>query len=269
MPSIISKLHSPLPAPRWRRGGWIQQCHVAAASSAVVGTAAARTHSVTANRLIWDWASGTLSAARLWFLVEGLIADGLKLPAIERLYRIAKHDQDGNANGNLIKLFEDCGITHFIDQAGNGIGSVSHLIKPSSIIRMLARQDLAKFEQCMGAVEDNLVSFWHGYFSSGEGREYCAVHCKLSGYSADSLSRTIPLLLHQDAGPFSKTKSCMILDWKPLQGGGIFSDNIYPVFSYLKEVGGSGESDAAWDFFVLRISISSSLVWMRAAIQLL
>ena len=58
----------------------------------------------------------------------------------------------------------------------------------------------------MGADPAKLLDFWTGLHNSEEGRRLSHEHKQLRGKDPRDLTHTLPLVLHEDAGPYRKGK---------------------------------------------------------------
>ena len=94
------------------------------------------------------------------------------------------------------------------------------MVKPSAILQILHRSDPATFSRVMGADKSRLEACWRNLFASPEGQQYKSIHPVLRNKTVEELSSTIPVTLHEDAGPYAKGKSANSLSWQPLIGSG-------------------------------------------------
>ena len=76
-----------------------------------------------------------------------------------------------------------------------------------------------------------------------------ARHPSLRNKTAYDLRHSTPLILHEDAGPFSKRGSCNILQWGSLLGIGSDLDIRFPVFSHVVDKRASPQFDTVWELF--------------------
>ena len=102
----------------------------------------------------------------------------------------------------------------------------------------------------MGADEDLVARFWHGYRNSADGREAIALHPHLKHFTDEDFKYTVPCVLHEDAGPYSKNRSCDIVSWSSLTGRGSDLMTKYVHHTELKHSGLDPTSaQASWDAF--------------------
>ena len=228
-------------------GGWRVKC--TAILSAHGANESPIEPSVCAKRLIRQWASGKLSAAELWWTVDGCISDGMDRPAVNELHLIGSHRDDGNCTKRLKELMLPLGFDLLLTPVATG--SVSTMVKPSSLFKALYFRSPQQFATRLGACSESLGRFWQRLFSTATGREFRDANPYLVGKSWQDLVHAIPICIHEDAGPFSKSKSCNLLQWYGLLGQGNDVQTRYYIFSILKVAGAPLDLSApAWDILL-------------------
>ena len=241
MASILDPLFGAPFTEHRPRGGWRQRIAAYAARSR--SPSGRTTKSQASLRQLKLWASGVASAPQVWYQIDGLVSDGFRNPSIDRIHRCASSATDQNCHSRLLHIFSvECGFQDIITHIDGG--SVSEVLRPSSLLRLL--QTSTSFKQMFGADETRLLEFWSSLLGSEHGRKYHALHPHLRGRSINSLRKTIPITLHEDAGPFSKTKSVNVVSWSPLLGSGAELEQKYLHHAEVKYKGASC-CDAAWD----------------------
>ena len=204
---------------------------------------------VTAYRLLRHWAVGNLPATELWWTADGCVSDGMDRPAMNELHLIGSHRGDGNCNKRLKELLLPLGFDKLLTPVASG--SVSTMIKPSSLFKAMYVRSPQQFAVRLGASSVLLGQFWKGLFSTAEGRELREANSYLTGKRWQDLVHAIPICLHEDAGPFSKSKGCNLLQWYALNGHGGDVETRYYIFSFLKVAGAPADlSAAAWDILL-------------------
>ena len=83
---------------------------------------------------------------------------------------------------------------------------VSQVVLPSSWLSILCKEE-GVFKMSFGADPAALFKFWDGLYTSDEGHKFWMEHPQLKSKTPRDLVHTLPLAVHEDAGPFSKTKS--------------------------------------------------------------
>ena len=103
----------------------------------------------------------------------------------------------------------------------------------------------------MGADAVKIEKCWHSLFSTEAGKELQQLHPGLVGRSPHSLRHSIPCVLHEDAGPFTKRKSTNIISWSPLLANVLDIRQKIGSFSYTKVAGMAPVCGAgAWGLFL-------------------
>ena len=126
---------------------------------------------------------------------------------------------------------------------------MQHCLRPAACIKLVHHKP-ASFKLHMGADEDLVARFWHGYRNSADGREAIALHPHLKHFTDEDFKYTVPCVLHEDAGPYSKNRSCDIVSWSSLTGRGSDLLTKYVHHTELKHSGLDRTSaQASWDAF--------------------
>ena len=105
-----------------------------------------------------------------------------------------------------MKLILGCGFGDFVDCIHDE-GVVAAIVPPHIIFQQIVRRNRVRFKRHFGADENIIEQFWQGLFLSQDGRELRRLHPQLRNRDPYELRHHIPLILHEDAGPFSKRKS--------------------------------------------------------------
>ena len=137
------------------RGGWRQR---STPNLAAYGNENPIEPSVIAKRLIRQWAGGHLPARELWWIVDGCIVDGMDRPAINELHLIGSHRDDCNCAKRLKELLLPLGFDKFLTPVASG--SVSTMIKPSSLFKALYSRPPQQFTTRLGACSESVGRFW-------------------------------------------------------------------------------------------------------------
>ena len=185
------------------------------------------------------------------------MSDGPVHPAIARLARIGSSGSstDHNHQTNLVALLATCGFMEMIFKIG-GDCSIHDVVPPSVIFRNMHRRSRHRFVKHLGADSSSLQSFWTGLFASPAGRELRARHNFLRHKSPWDLRHTIPLALHEDAGPYAKKKSCNVITFFSLVGQGTELETHFLVMTELKKAGvPADKGDAAWQNFFKELEL--------------
>ena len=208
-----------------------------------------------AMRLIHDWSLGSCSAPHLWKHVDHAVLDNSQdgipdHPLLSCLHKCANSGSDQNCHRRLLKLFlDDCSFNNFLSSIDGADSSVTSVIKPSAILQILHRSDPATFSRVMGADKSRLEAFWRNLFASPEGQQYKSIHPVLRNKTVEELSSTIPITLHEDAGPYAKGKSANSLSWQPLLGSGSDLEQNFLHHTEIKRSGAPCYCFPAWRHF--------------------
>ena len=87
----------------------------------------------------------------------------------------------------------------------------------------------------MGAQATQVHKFWVGLYESHDGHKLFMEHAQLIGKTPDDLVHVLPLVIHEDAGPYAKSRSCVEVSWSSLIGEGPEKECKFLSFTYLKE----------------------------------
>ena len=92
-------------------------------------------------------------------------------------------------------------------------------ILPSTIIKMISQSD-QQFRMRLAPSKREVQEFWETFLSTPEGQAYREVHPVLSRKTTQELATLVPIRLHEDSGPYSKTHGVNIISWSSLFGQG-------------------------------------------------
>ena len=241
---VFQPLFRPFASPK-ARGGWRQQQYDESDVMHVPRTS----HSFV--RHVRYWSEGGISGPVLWEQCEGMVLDGMRHPAVVRIAEISRSIDDSDLSAKLIRLFSDTCRLGEVVTAVHGDPHVSHLLLPSSIMRWVHRNRRDLFVSHWGADAVKIEQFWLRLFSTEAGKELQQLHPGLVGRSPHSLRHSIPCVLHEDAGPFTKRKSTNIISWSPLLANVLDIRQKIGSFTYIKVAGMGHECGAgAWKLFL-------------------
>ena len=223
----LSRSWAPLPVrePR-RRGGWRQRL---AAEDVGVGVGVAPRISRLFGQHLLDYCDGFISAKKLQALASMGIADGFQHPMLSRLAEL----QGGqHAQASLMRLLASCDIPQHISEFPDEF--VTHALLPSTWIGLIHGYR-HEFVHRLGADRQRLVSFWESFLSRPANEGLAANHPVVGGKRPEELATTVPLTVHADAGPFTKTTTCDCVSSSPLLGAGEAHFTKYLVASYVQK----------------------------------
>ena len=119
-----------------------------------------------------------------------------------------------------------------------------------------------QFRIRLGADPDLVFNFWVGLISA-KGRDFFELHPCLKGKTPADLAYSVPLFLHEDAGPYAKRKSANIVSYNGILGRGrnwktrfLFSSEV----KFSKEDGGT-QDKASWSMFFHELEYTGAVEW--------
>ena len=164
-----------------------------------------------------EWSDGNISSVGLVRISRAARRDGNLIPMLSKLCDLGTDDFK-----NVFREFR----THILDKGGIfrrltpiPRSKYTHGILPSTILKILAESP-NQFRLRLGADEERLKAFWTDIFSTRDGMELKNLHPFLRNRTIESLKRTIPGRIHEDAGPFTKAKTVNMISWSSLMGSG-------------------------------------------------
>jgi hypothetical protein len=186
--------------------------------------------------VLLEWGWGHLSAPDLQKIAARGVCDGLAQPLLTQLAALG---QSGACPRNIQRqLFNRfCSSVHpdrlvkDIDVEGSAITS---MILPHELFNEIRLSAPQQFVHRLGADEMKCREFWECLKRSEPGREFFSRHEHLRA-NADRLHRTIPLVVHMDAGPYSKSHDSVVgFSMSSPLGVGSESETVFMIGSWLK-----------------------------------
>ena len=254
---MLRPLWAPLAPPQPRRlGGWRQRLEAEALDAAVAGEG--RGISRLFGRHLLAWGEGKMSAAELQNLAECGVHDGFEHPMLSRLAQLRGGQ---HAQASLIELLGTTGVPRVISAFPGEF--VSHGVLPSSWIRLLHAYP-HEFRLRLGAEKTKLRGFWRDFLNRPANADLRANHPIIGGMGIDELETVIPLTMHADAGPYSKTSACYVVSFASLVGVGEAKLTKFICASYVQRSGQM--DDSLWWHHVLEdmTALGSGYVGGRA-----
>lgn len=249
--SIFASLSCPMLASRpvVPRGGWRQR---AAASNAASTTHDKKTSFTSrcksAEEHLKGWSEGYSSAMRHARHSRGNVADGWQHPATLRLDDILKGGMH-HAQEKLLETMSSLGLGKLVT-AVDGEGCFNDVIMPSHLLQHILRRPTV-FHRVTGASVPRLQAFWSQLFSSIDCKELHRLHPLLRGHFPADLATSIPIVVHEDAGPYSKRRSCDIIDYSSVRGEGKEIETKWVFGTFIKGKNHSDdESMMGWVLFL-------------------
>ena len=154
------------------------------------------------------WCDGKLSAASFQEEAMGSIRDGFAHPMAVRLSQVPSGQ---HAHAGLMELLGKCSLT---SKLTTFIGDVvSEFIMPSTWVQVLHTYP-HEFQLRLGADKVNLRRLWESFQGRPANARCMQQHPALAGKSMSQLSTTIPLTVHADGAPYTKSSSCYCIHFR-------------------------------------------------------
>jgi len=115
----------------------------------------------------------------------------------------------------------------------------THILYPHELFAFLLENHPGEFKRRFSAEPEQLAYFWSGLRSSVGGAELFDSHPFLKDRSPRELAFTIPIVVHSDAGPFSKNLGMQIVQWGSLLGKGADIEQRFVSMVWLSKYGQS------------------------------
>ena len=183
-------------------------------------------HSHLAYTALLGWADGTFSCVQMVNLCRSGTRDGLSIPMLEKLANLGNAELDNNVVRPFkAEVLRKGGVYSRITPLSGPY--FKHCILPSTYFKFIAQYP-HQFKTRLAPSSEACTDFWRGLFSSPEGMEFKSLHPHLRGKTLAQLAHSIPLRIHEDAGPFTKTKSMDVVSFSSMLGRGTELQTKYP-----------------------------------------
>ena len=233
---MLSALWAPLAPLRPRRQGGFRQ-RAAAAEVDAAQAQPARISRLFGNQLL-QWCEGGLSAAQLQKNASDGLLDGFSHPMMSRLAGVGSGQ---HAHEGICGLLRRCGVleclTRYPDEG------VSDFVLPSTWVRVL-KEYPHEFNMRLGADQPKLRRWWTDFASRPCNAGVMANHPAVAGRSMAELAHVVPLVIHSDGAPYSKSRSMVAINFSSLLGVGEAKLTKFTCCTFLK--GDGDRSRIAW-----------------------
>ena len=166
------------------------------------------------------------------------VADGLEHVMVTRMSVVGQSQHAHQGFMDLIRrrtpILDD--IRSIPDARGD---AASHFLPPSAILRNIHRYYPEQFQRRLGADPELLRSFWSQLYNDRT-RHSLSGHPLLRTLTQQELQYTIPLVLHEDAGPITKKSSANCISIAPLLGDGNEKLSHFLCTTYIKKTRAEG-----------------------------
>ena len=190
--------------------------------------------SYLAENVLLEWGQGGASAIVMARLCRQGQRDGIQSNMLQRLAACGSEGTYANVNRDFKGLLRASGIQSNLTSL-SGL-EYNRCIRPTTIVKLLAtRPELFKLR--LAPSSQACVDFWRGLFSTDDGMEFRRLHPCLQHKTVEDLKYSFPITMHQDAGPFSKSKSMDVTSWRSgLARGTELETQSQPSFLNMKNV---------------------------------
>ena len=136
-----------------------------------------------------------------------------------------------HAHSALMKEIEATEIPRLITDMP---GSVTSIVLPSTLVHAIFTYYPEEFKTRLGGKVKDVLQFWRGFFRRDQCCRWAQHHPFLVGKTVQELKYTIPLTIHEDAGPCSKTSSSNCVGFSSLLSRGDEKMCKFLCFSFIK-----------------------------------
>lgn len=207
---MLSPLWSPLQGPRpRRRGGWRQQAEAEMREEGEAPGLMSR----LMGRLLLNWCEGTRNGVQVQQHAADAQSDGLDHPMVRRFAQLGtgQHSHEG-----IMQLLDSCGLQGQIQSFP--AETFTDMLLPSTWIHLLHKYHRYQFGMRIGAERTKLRRFWRDFLAEPANAEVARGHPAVRGLTLGELAVVVPLVVHTDAAPFTKTQSVSCISF-----GGLLS----------------------------------------------
>ena len=114
---------------------------------------------------------------------------------------------DQHCNAHVMAMVENNLIMQRMVQSSPLSKTWTHVVSPMTLLRIISRNYPEEYRRRWGADEGRLLQFWTTFYDSPARREIIATHAHLTSKVPADLTRTLPVSVFEDAGPFAKGQS--------------------------------------------------------------
>ena len=170
--------------------------------------------------LLLAWAWMDIGPKTVQAIARGNVLDGLRHPLTLRLSKLGgSGSSPQNINAQLLRMFSSHAAVGLVKTFN--VPSRQHcMIDPTDAFRYVFRTSPPHFKRRFGADVEMVAKFWTDLFSTEEGQDLRRLHPLLRWKTVEDLKCTLPLTLHNDAGPFTKKRSVFVLSFSSVLGVG-------------------------------------------------
>ena len=260
------------PSSTSRGGGWRQQAarHLDRERSRVrQPTFGGNRRCKSAEEHLRDWAEGISSAPRVARHCVRMREDDFSAPMVLRLAKVAGLQEgiinDRTCHSGIMALVKECGVHDLVHNIINH-DSVIACIKPTALLKLIFERSPSAFRKGLGADSDLCYKFWCGIYASAKGREFFELHPGLRGKTPADLKYTVPMGLHEDAGPYAKRRSANCVSYSGILGVGrdVETKLLYATEVKFSKADGFVQDQKSWEIVVREFDMLALGVMLMA-----
>ncbi len=199
------------------------------------------------RHLLLEWGWGLASAPVTQRTAARAVQDGLRQPLIQSIASLGQWGAcPRNIQQQLFNRFKKTVHPDRLVLEIKGGKGITHMIAPHELFHTIREKVPCQFTLRFGATETKCHAFWSALWESSPGREFMEQHEHLRN-NMHRLHRIVPLLIHMDAGPYSKTTgSAMGLSVTSLLGIGSEAETIFMMATWLKDKVSIFQNTTVW-----------------------
>ena len=187
--------------------------------------------------LLSDWSFGVLSSPHLKKHAKCAVDDGMVHAHVIKLASIGGDTPNSqNCHRQLMNMLLKEPFRKLVSRV-EGDSPIKFCIQPHLLLNFLLSHFRTHTTRSFGFSEALCLRFWTGLWESESGRDIFETHPDLQGKTPPDLIHTLPLTIHEDAGPFTKRLSMNTISWGCCIGTGteLETKNIFA--AHVKEKG--------------------------------
>ena len=167
--------------------------------------------SKTVGRQLLKWAQGTISASELHQICSDAESDEFVHPMVKRFARLRGEQW---AHHDVMQLVgKSTPAFDMVSKLDEPESAATAVLLPSAVAKSLLRYYPLQFLERLGANQGALRKFWRSFRLQPRNTEFMRTSPHLKDLTMQQLTMTIPVTLHEDAGPISKGLSANSVSW--------------------------------------------------------
>jgi len=186
--------------------------------------------------MLWDWGLGLLSGPHLKRHMASSLAEGSTQSNTAVLASIGGGTyHPNNCHRSLINLVKATPLGKLVTHVEGQ--HITACIQPHHLLHYYYKHFERSITISLGLCEVKCRKFWDGMWESEMGKELFREHPDLTGKTPPQLARSVPMAIHEDAGPYTKRKSMNVISVSSLLGVGTERKTKFPFAAHTKLAG--------------------------------